>query len=550
MSSALFVRVLGLVLASSLTATTVSRADPAVPAAPNGSSVASDQQAAASGQASSASQPSALAASAAPEASAREDQLGMPVGAAPTLAALQQKHNDVLYRGVLAFRSKLAPKQEWIAGDNTDPWGMNWTKCTNLGIHLLSTLVAEQRGLVSAADAKQQIRGIVDILGRLRTHRGIFPENIKIKGGIAAEVVNGRTRYSSIDSAWVTVALSLAKERYQSEDPALARAAERLLARQDYRVFVGADGLLGAGFYVDVATDKKVATIAFSYDDRNSEARPLVLALIGMGLLPASVWDAMSYQWGEREGLPLARGWHFSAFVELTGALFFDEAALAPRSLGSSHQNYLEATVRVAQRLGHSVFGYAPACDANNPYAEFGLDRPDAVSPYASALLTMTGDPRALANFDRLLDSLPRDGSPLADGIDPKSGQVSCPVARILDQGLMFLALNADVLRGFVQRAPWYAAAESRLKAMDQELPVARAPSAPPQAAPEAPPTAVPAAPAVPASAIPASVVLTEGPDAAISSEVAPESTVGPGTQTETGTAPPSSTPAPGSRSR
>jgi hypothetical protein len=391
-----------------------------------------------------------------------------------TLRRLQQHHNRVLYRGVLSFRSKHAQGGELIVGDNTDPWGMTWTKCTNLGIDLISTLVAERRGLVAASKAKREIRAVVDVLSGLKTYRGIFPENIVIQGGIAAEVVDGRTRYSSIDSAWVTLALSLVEARYRTADRALARHAADLIARQDYRTFVGADGMLGAGFYVDVATGEKVDTIAFSYNDRNSEARPLVLALLGMGQLPASAWENTVYQWGERDGLQFASGWHYSAFVEMTGALFFDESKLAPQSLGKSHLNYLEASVRVAQRSGHRLFGYAPACDAHNAYAEFGLDRPHAVSPYAAALLTMTGDPRALANFHQVLEALPRDGSPLADGIEPVSGQVSCPVARVLDQGLMFLALNADAVRGLVQKTTWYPAAESLLRAMDRPFTVAK----------------------------------------------------------------------------
>jgi hypothetical protein len=399
-----------------------------------------------------------------------------------SLAALQKRHNRVLHDGVLSFRSSQAPEQEWIVGDNTDPWGMGWTKCTNLGIHLISTLVGERRGLLERVEAKAQIRAVLDILGGLKTHAGIFPENIHIQGGVRAEVVDGRMRFSSIDSAWVTLALSLVETRYRGEDKALWQSAKELIARQDYRVFVGADGLLGAGFYLDVASEQKVETIAFSYDDRNSEARPLVLALVGMGQLPDSAWDNTSYRWGQREGLALAKGWHYSAFVEMTGALFFDESKLAPRSLGKSHQNYVEATVRVARRRGHQIFGYAPACDAHNPYAEFGLDRPDVVSPYAAALLTLTGDRRALANLDQVLNALPRDGRPLPDGIDPTSGQVSCGVARILDQGLLFLALNADVTRSLVRKTAWYASAERRLVAMDRSF---LAPTTPPPDASE-----------------------------------------------------------------
>lgn len=391
-----------------------------------------------------------------------------------SLKALQRRHNRVLYKGMMNLLSRAAPNQERIMGDNTDPWGMTWTKCTNLGIHMVSSLVAEQQGLISAAEAKRQVKSVLSILGRLQTHHGIFPENIHIKDGIKAEVVDGKIRFSSIDAAWVTVALSIAEARYHTADPRIAEIARNMIARQDYGVFVGADGMLGAGFYIDAATDQKVESIAFSYSDRNSEARPLVLALWSMGQLPASAWENTRYEWGEREGLELANGWHFSAFVEMTGALFFDESRLAPESLGKSHQNYLEASIRVADREGHRLFGYAPSCDAVNAYAEFGLDRPDVVSPYAAALLTMTGDNRALANFSNLLEGLPRDGKPLPDGIDPRTGDVSCKVARSLDQGLMFLALNADAVRRLVKKTAWYPSAERQLQAMDRDFLIAQ----------------------------------------------------------------------------
>lgn len=390
--------------------------------------------------------------------------------ATPTLAELQRWHNPVLYQGLVGLRSPEAPPDQPIVGDNTDPWGMTWTKCTNLGIDLITTLVAIERRLVPEAAGRTHIQSVLGTLGRLPTFRGIFPENIVIRGGVGPEVVAGKTRYSSIDAAWVTLALSLVESHFRASDPGLAQAAQALLAPQDYRVFVGADGLLGAGFYVDVATQQKVDVIPFSYNDRNSEARPLVLALIGLNMLPASAWDNTLYTWTNRDGLTLATSWHFSAFVELTGALFFDETLLAPQTLGKSHASYVQATQAVAARRGHRYFGYAPACDANNAYAEFGLDRPDAVSPYAAALLTLTGEAGALRNFHDLLQALPRTGAPLPDGVDPTTGLVSCQVARLLDQALMFLALNADVVRSLVGKTPWFAAAADRLKAMDKSM--------------------------------------------------------------------------------
>jgi hypothetical protein len=386
-----------------------------------------------------------------------------------TLAELRGRYNQVLHAGLHGLRSPEAPGQR-IVGDNTDPWGMTWTKCTNLGIDLMATLVAEARGLLDAARAREDVREIVGILSKLDKHRGIFPENIKIRGGVLREVVAGRSRFSSLDSAWVTLALSLVQSRYDAAGDVLGGEAGALIAGQDYRSFVRDDGTLGAGYYVDVATDRKVEDIAFSYRDRNSEARPLVLALVGLGQLPESAWDKTSYGWDQREGLTLAKGWHYSAFVEMTGALFFDEAQIAPRSLGKSHENYIAASSRVAQRKGHRLWGYAPACDAVNAYMEFGLDRPDAVTPYAAALLTLTGNASAVQNLAQILSLFPGNSRALPDGLDPHTGAVSCGVARLLDQGLLFLALNADVVRQLAQRTEWYPSARRRLAAMDEVM--------------------------------------------------------------------------------
>jgi hypothetical protein len=402
----------------------------------------------------------------------------------PSLGELQGKYNALLARGLTRLRANKAPGEEHIVGDSTDAAGMYWTKCTNLAVDLIDTLVAEERGLVTAPEAREHVRGILAILGGLRTYHGIFPEIVQIDNGIRAEVKAGRVRYSSVDSAWVTLALTLVEARYQTPDDeagpagvelgtgqspgALSEKARALTASQDYGVFVGADGLLGGGFWVDARTYQKVADFGFSYGDQNSEARPLVLALVGMGKLPASAFDNMRATWALKEGLPVLRGWRWSAFVEMTGELWLDEMALAPLSLGQSHANYIEATTRVARRLGHAVWGYAPACDIERGYSEYGLDRAELVSPYAAGLLAMTGDARALANLERSLAGMPSDGRPMPDGLDPRTGHVVCEVARTLDQSLLFLSLNVDVVRALARRTTWYASAEQRTRELDR----------------------------------------------------------------------------------
>jgi hypothetical protein len=391
-------------------------------------------------------------------------------GGPPTLADLRARYNPRLLQGLVRMRAKGSTAQDAVVGDNTDGAGMSWTKCTNLGLDLLGTLVAEERGLMTSLEAREHLRKVLDVLGGLRTYHGIFPEIILMDGGLRAEVKEGRIRYSSIDSAWVTVALTLVQARYQDragDEAELAARAQGLLAAQDYGVFVGPDGLLGAGLWVDAKTYKASDSFGFSYGDLNSEARPLVLALVGMGKLPGSTFDNMRATWTVKEGLPVIQGWHWSAFVEMTGALWLDEMALAPLSLGLSHTNYLEATTRVARRLGHRVWGYAPACDPERGYSEYGLDRAALVSPYAGGLLAITGDRRASANLERILGGLADDGRPLPDGLDPGTGRVVCNVARTLDQSLLFLSLNSDALQALARRTAWYASAEQRTRALD-----------------------------------------------------------------------------------
>jgi hypothetical protein len=418
--------------------------------------------------------------------------------ASSPLAALREAHGPIVYQGLVQLRANKRAGEEHIVGDNTDPAGMYWTKLTNLSLDLLSTLVAVERGSVSASDARQHVHAVLDALASLDTFRGNLPEALSVDGGLRIEPA-GRVKYSSIDSAWLSLSLSVLEAHYASRDPELARKARGLLAAQDYAPFMGADGLLSGGFVVDAGSRQVVDGYGFSYGDLNSEARPLILALVSMGKLPATAWDQLRYTWIEKEGLPLALGWHLSAFVEMSGELWFDEMALAPASLGQSHRNYLEATRRVARRAGHALFGYAPTGSPVGGYAEYGLDRPDVVSPYAAALLALVADDGARQNLAAVLQRLPSDGRPMPDALDPTTGKIACPLSRSLDQSLLYLSLHAETLRELARQTSWYAAAENRMRDLDRTArPVPAAPAAAP--ASPSPPASRWIAPAAPAS--------------------------------------------------
>lgn len=389
-----------------------------------------------------------------------------PARAALDLATFQSQYGRSLYEGLQALHVN-APVD--ALGDNTDPSGMHWTKCTNLGLDILTTLVAEKQKLVSANEAKKHVARVLGVLERLQTFAGIFPENIQIgASGAAAEVRDGKVRYSSIDSGWVTLILSITEARYRGTDPALAARAKRLVQAADYAVFVRNDGLMGDGLFTD-PDGNRVSDPSFAYDNKNSEARPVVLALVGLGRLPASAWDNMHYGWTGQHGPWIAGSFHYNAFAELTGQLFFDEMKIARASLGRSHSNYVGASIRVAETRGHAIWGYAPACENATGYTEWGLDKADVMTPYAAAQLASTRDPRALRNLQTVLAALPADGKPLPDGLDPKTKQPYCHVARSLDQALLFLSIHAPAVQAMTRATPFYTSAEKRLRQMDRD---------------------------------------------------------------------------------
>lgn len=372
--------------------------------------------------------------------------------------------NQRLYKGIKSLRAQGTE----IVGDNTGTWGMSYTKPTNIGLDLISTTVVANEALVPKEEAIAHIESVLKTLQSLRKYKGIFPEFIKINGGeISTEVKNGEIGYSSLDSGWLTFALSLVKDNYPGLEVSVL--ARELINSQDYSIFLDANGLMGAGLRVDADTDTVVAGYGFSYDNRNSEARAVVLPLVGMGKIPETAWSKMYYRWVTKEGLDLAEGWNYSAFVELTGNVFFREALLAPESFGKSHKNYAEASFRVAQRSNYRIFGWAPCMSPEGSYHAYGLDDSAVVTPYAAALLATTEDPESKTNFKKILD-LNKDSALLPDVLISSSGVIGNEISLTLDQNLLFLAANKESVREIVQETQWYPEAETRIINFDNSI--------------------------------------------------------------------------------
>jgi hypothetical protein len=367
-----------------------------------------------------------------------------------------------LYKGAVALRETGTP----LVGNHNGSYGMTYTKPADVALDLLSTIVAARKGETSKMAAEKHIADVLRVLEPIRTYKGIFPEFIKIEDGIRAEVKRGRIFYSSLDSGWLTLVLSVIASEYQGTP--LAARAQGLIDRQDYGFF-DRKGLMAHRAIVDAQTGEFVEFTPYDYGDRASEARTVVLALVGLGKLSPAVWNNMRYRWTTREGVQISEGYHMSAFVEYMGNLFLDETALAPRTLGVSHSNYVIAAQKDAANYKHLFFGTGPTAPRSGDYREFGLDFNVVVAPYAAGLMNTTPTPITQDNLSRLLAVLPKDGRPAPSTIDPLNGKTINSNSLAWDHNILYLSLNTPIVRELIQKTKWHNFAADQLRQMDND---------------------------------------------------------------------------------
>lgn len=354
--------------------------------------------------------------------------------------------------------------------DNTGYGGNTYTKATNVGLDLLSALVAVERGQENPEAARRHISRLLQGIATLRTYEGLFPEYIKLTpGGVFADNDGGTIRFSSIDSAWLHFALSVGADYYAASDPALSKAMAAYVREADYRVFLRENGRFAHGFTLDSDENRIVKLWDYDYDNKNSEARLLVVFLTAAGKLPEKVWRAMDYRYRQVDGVDVAQGWKMSAFVELAANAYMDEFALAPRTLGASHRNYLAASQKVAAGKNLRFLGWGPCYGPDDRYREYGLEDPSVVTPYAAALLATVDRPEAMRNYRRLVEAIAQDrsGVPFPDALDPATGRTLNRRALSLNQNLLYHALAKDATRRVVAKARWFRQAARLVKNMD-----------------------------------------------------------------------------------
>lgn len=341
----------------------------------------------------------------------------------------------------------------------------DYTSITNIGLHLIGTVGAYEMRLISARQAVETIRKVLDTLNQLETYRGFFFNYYD-----TTSLERTSNFISFVDSAWLTAGLMVVRMTF----PELAGHCTRLIRRTDYGFFYDpAMRQVSHGYYVSPG-----ARSPYHYGVVYTEARLGSLIAIGKGDVPENHWFAMVrtfpadcagqrltpkairpktvrghevtggyYEWG---GMRYVPSWGGSMFEALMPTLVLDELRYAPKSLGANDQVYATVQRRYAlEELGYRVWGISscatPGIDGYSAYGvtvlgSRGYDA-GAVTPHASALaLSVTPQP-AIENLRALAERYEMYGEyGFYDAVDPQSGEVRHKYLA-LDQSMLFIAL-------------------------------------------------------------------------------------------------------------
>jgi hypothetical protein len=350
------------------------------------------------------------------------------------------------------------------AGGRIDARVGDYTNITNVGLHLIAVVAAHELDLVSAPDAIEKIRRVLDTLERLETHHNLFFNYYD-----TTSLERSSNFLSFIDSAWLTAGLMVVRMTF----PQLHDRASKLIGRMDYGFFYDPKlGYMSHGYYVHRRSRSR-----YHYGVLYTEARLGSLIAIGKGDVPETVWFDMvrtypaecagqtsppidtklkrirghevfagHYEW---RGLEYVPSWGGSMFEALMPSLVLDELRYAPKSLGANDLLHVTVQRRYAtEQLGYPVWGMSSsAMPAGDGYREYGVRvlgargyRAGAVTPHAAALALLVTPDAALASLRKLTQLYDIYGEyGFYDAVDPASGQVARTYLT-LDQAMVFIA--------------------------------------------------------------------------------------------------------------
>ncbi|MFF2446375.1 glucoamylase family protein [Neobacillus sp. NPDC058068] len=260
------------------------------------------------------------------------------------------------------------------------------TSPTNIGMYLLSTVSAEEMGIITRKEAVSRLQTTLNTLEKLEKWNGLYYNWYNTDGSLKTD---WGQFISQVDNGWLSAGLIVTGQAYKE----LAKQSNKLVNAMNYSTLYDPEvGQFRGGYSVDEGklTDHH-------YGMFYTEPRLASYIAIGKGDVPSDHWWKMyrtlpaEWDWQAQipegptvtyDGVPVFEGhyqyngvsyvpsWGGSMFEGLMPGLVIKEKELGANALGLNNKRHAELQIAYAKEKGYPAWGFSPAATPDG-YSEF-----------------------------------------------------------------------------------------------------------------------------------------------------------------------------------
>ncbi|WP_261129888.1 glucoamylase family protein [Bacillus sp. Marseille-Q3570] len=349
-----------------------------------------------------------------------------------------------------------------------------YTSPTNIGMYYMSTIAADELGIISEEEAVAKIEKSLQTLKTLEKWNGLYYNWYFTEDGSLMK--DWGQFISTVDNGWLSAGLVAVGQAY----PELNDQTSKLVEEMDYTQLYDPEvGQMWGGY--DVA---KGEMTAHHYGTFYTEPRVASYVAIGKGDAPKTHWWKMErtppaeYDWQSQtpeghtetyDGVEVFEGhytyngekyvpsWGGSMFEGLMPSLVLKEKELGKNALGLNNKRHVELQIEYAKEQGYDVWGMSPAATPDG-YSEFaatplgvmGYEKDHVVTPHATFLGLEYATDEAMKNIHKLKDMDAYSKYGFLDSVNAETGEVT-QAYLALDQGMIMVSI-ANFLKDGVVR--------------------------------------------------------------------------------------------------
>lgn len=355
------------------------------------------------------------------------------------------------------------------------------TSPTNIAMYMMSTVSAEQMGIITRKDAVKRLHISINTLEKLDKWNGLYYNWYYTKDGSLKK--DWGQFISQVDNGWLSAGLIVVGQAYKE----LNGQTSKLVENMDYSTLYDAEvGQFRGGY--DVAAGKLTD---HHYGMFYTEPRVGSYISIGKGDVPKEHWWKMyrtlpqEWDWQaqipngyptqydgisvfeghyEYSGIKYVPSWGGSMFEGLMPGIVLKEKDLGTKALGLNNQRHVDVQIAYAKERGYKAWGFSPSATPDG-YSEFAAT-PLGTSGYKdgatvtahATFLALDYAPREVQKNIKALKEFDLYGKyGFYDSVNVVTGEVA-KAYLALDQGMIMVSianyLKDGVIREYFHQDP------------------------------------------------------------------------------------------------